>query len=263
MYEANEIDIVRLSADTYHARQTHADEYITEPIHQVLCLAFVPNHPPFDDPQVRRAFVMAVDRERLAAETLDGIRDPATGGFIPPSMPGHSPGIGLPFDPDQARQLLEEAGYPNGQGFPDTKIMMWEINPELEYLQEQWLSNLNVDIAIDIQKREDVYDWFYRGNLRLVSMVGVIDPDIEGSVRLMLPEWQDDRFEKIVEEAQQSLNQQERIGHYQEADSFLIEEALIMPIHYSRSHFLVKPWVKILTGEVDSWYLKDFIIEPH
>jgi ABC-type transport system substrate-binding protein len=184
--------------------------------------------------------------------------------LIPPITPGYFPGISLAYDPDQARQLLEKAGYPDGLGFPDMKIPWHRKSGEIEFLQEQWLSNLNVEVAIDdTNKWEDVYDWFYKGNLRYMGVAGDIDPDIESGVRILLPEWSDDRFDKLIVEARGSLTQRDRIRRFQRAEKLLIEEAIIMPTSYSRVHMLIKPWVKVPPGESNSWYLKDFIIEPH
>ena len=77
-------------------------------------VGFDANRPPFDDPRVRRAFALAINRETLADVVYQGYVSPATGGFVPPGMPGHSAGIGLPYDPEQAARLLAEAGYPDG-----------------------------------------------------------------------------------------------------------------------------------------------------
>jgi ABC-type transport system substrate-binding protein len=105
--------------------------------------------------------------------------DPGTGGLIPTITPGHSPGIGLPYDPDQARHLLEKAGYPDGQGFPDMKIPWHRKSGEIEFFQEQWLSNLNVEVAIDdTNKWEDVDDWVYKGNLRYMGGRGTSTPTL-------------------------------------------------------------------------------------
>ena len=74
------------------------------------------SQPPFDDVRVRKAFALAIDREELADVIIHGAGYPSMGGFIPPGIPGHSPGIGLPYDPDRARRLMLEAGHPEGSG---------------------------------------------------------------------------------------------------------------------------------------------------
>jgi len=55
----------------------------------------------------------AVDKDELEAKAFKGSHMAATGGFVHPGMAGPSPGIGLVYDPDLARRLLSEAGYPN------------------------------------------------------------------------------------------------------------------------------------------------------
>jgi len=62
-------------------------------------------------------------------------------------MPGYSAGIGLPYAPQQARQLLAEAGYPDGRGFPAIEAHHSRTSSSVEYLQAQWQENLGIDIA--------------------------------------------------------------------------------------------------------------------
>jgi oligopeptide transport system substrate-binding protein len=118
MYEASGSDILDMMffppAELGDARQRHAGEYVLGPRLWTSYVGFDVSRPPFGDVRVRRAFALATDRGILANVVLRGHGAPATGGFIPPGMPGHSPEIGLPYNPDQARQLLGEAGYPGG-----------------------------------------------------------------------------------------------------------------------------------------------------
>ena len=118
MYEGDRLDVVDVTAfEVDRMRQRYAGEYRRFPQLVTAYLQFDVSRPPFDDVRVRRAFVLATDREALVKTTRPDCF-PATGGFVPPGMPGHLPEIGLPCDLGQARQLLTEAGYPGGQGFP-------------------------------------------------------------------------------------------------------------------------------------------------
>lgn len=69
---------------------------------------------PLRDVRVRRALSMAIDRNAIVSRVMEGAAAPA-GQFLPEGVPGHVPGLGAPpFDPDGARRLLAEAGYPQG-----------------------------------------------------------------------------------------------------------------------------------------------------
>src|SRR5262249_46465814 len=78
---------------------------------------------PFSDVRVRQAFARAVDWRRLVALASTGTDTPATG-MVPPGIPGRSDTDFLPtYDPADARDLLAQAGYPGGQGFPTTVLL--------------------------------------------------------------------------------------------------------------------------------------------
>jgi oligopeptide transport system substrate-binding protein len=81
-------------------------------------IGFDTTRPPFDDVRVRRAFGEAVDWRRIVELGNSGSSKPATS-MVPPGIPGRSDTDFLPaHDPDAARALLAEAGYPGGRGFP-------------------------------------------------------------------------------------------------------------------------------------------------
>jgi oligopeptide transport system substrate-binding protein len=268
MYESDSVDSAFLGEATYHERHRYIEEYISEPSLFTHYVGFNTSRPPFDDPRVRQAFVMAVDRERLADEVLKGLEYPATGGFVSPGTPGHSPGIGLPYDPIQARQLLAQAGYPDGRDFPRLDLVYYRSLNVLEYLKAQWLDNLNVELTVGI--RESVKVIFEEAVSRNIFYQGWTqdypDPDnfLRVCVRSYLPHWRNEIYDRLLEEARRTSNQGVRIPLYQAADKILIEEAAIMPITYFRFHLLVKPWVKMPAGLIGLWLLKkDVIIEPH
>jgi len=83
------------------------------------------DRPPLDDPAVRRAALLAIHREKLVAVDPEGMVP--VNGFLPPGMPGRTPGNTMP-DPDTeaARALLRDAGYPDGRGLPPLKVAVSE-----------------------------------------------------------------------------------------------------------------------------------------
>jgi ABC-type oligopeptide transport system substrate-binding subunit/predicted Ser/Thr protein kinase/tetratricopeptide (TPR) repeat protein len=275
MYEAGDLDIWGLViryAEMDRVRQRHAGEYFSGPRTETEYVEFDPSRPPFDDARVRRALVHAIDRKMLADVVLRGYESPATGGFVPPGMPGHSAGIGLAYEPDRARQLLAEAGYPGGRGFPvvtawtDTDPARVEV---IRALQAQWREKLGVEIGWEIFPWAVFLDKLHESRPHLFCHCWIADyPDPDNFLRVGLAQsysqhW-NATFDELVERARRSTDQAERMKLYQAADRILIEEAVMMPTTYGRWDLLIKPWVKKHpTSPIQQWFWKDVVIEPH
>jgi ABC-type oligopeptide transport system substrate-binding subunit len=273
MYEEERLDIFcdLPPAEVNRARHRYAGEYVSGPRLSVDFVGFNVSRPPFDDVRVRRALTLATDREALADVALRGYAFPATGGFVPPGMPGHSPGIGLPYDPQAARQHLAEAGYPSGRGFPAVECVARDDPGHdlmCEYLQAQWLETLGIEITwqeIPWVRFPDRMS----GDLPHLWMVGYWAdyPDPDDYLRVMWwlpPDWQHNVYGQLVEDARRAMDQEERMKLYQQADQILVEEAPLLSLCYARFHMLVKPWVRrYLTSPLRWWHWKDVIIEPH
>ncbi len=276
LYEDNSLDTFFFEhlpvAEWGQARQRYAGEYVSGPELATYYIGLDADQPPFDDPRVRQAFILATARETLAHVTLKGYVFPATGGLVPPGMPGHSPGIGLPYDPEGARHLLAEAGYPGGRGFPTVESLAPErylIGPALKALEAQWLENLGVEITwkeiewdrfVNRMWRRPPHMWFLRW------MADYPDPDsfLRASIWRVFSPWQDEAYDQLVEGARRVTDQEERMRMYQQADRILVEEAPILPLLYGRFHLLVKPWVrKYPSSAFKLWFWKDVIIERH
>jgi oligopeptide transport system substrate-binding protein len=274
MYEADGLDILELMdlppLERDRARREYAGQYISVPLLFTVYAGFTVSRPPFDDPRVRRAFVLAADRERLAGVVGKGYYSPAIGGFVPAGMPGHSGGIGLPYDPEQARQLLAEAGYPGGRGFPAVDALVFRRRvPEAEYLQAQWRENLGLEITWKAMELGPLINSLDREPPHLCLLGWVADyPDPDNFLRVCSASsrsgWRNEVYEGLVEEARRITDQEERLKMYRQADRILVEEAVMVPLLYRRLHLLVKPWVsKYPTSALSDWFWKDVIIEPH
>jgi ABC-type oligopeptide transport system substrate-binding subunit/DNA-binding SARP family transcriptional activator len=273
MYKAGDLDTLILwnPSEGQGAWQWYAEEYIPVPLLATTYVGFDVSRSPFDDPRVRRAFAFAVDKEKWADVISGGYFFPATGGLVPPGMPGHSAGIGLPYDPDQARRLLAEAGYPGGRGFPRVELLTDHGNePPSKYLRTQWQENLGVEAASETVEWTAFLDRLEEGEPPHVFLgIWVADyPDPDTFLRVCdavrWTRWRNEPYQELVEGARRATDQSERMDMYHRADRTLVEEAVLMPFVYWRSHMLVKPWVsRFPTSAIKWWYWKDVVIEPH
>ncbi len=272
MYEEDRLDALDLlqlpQAEWDRARLQHAGEYLSGPVLSSRVVGFDANQPPFDDRRVRRAFALATDRETLAHVVLKGYAFPATGGAVLPGVPGHSPGIGLPYAPDEARQLLAEAGYPGGRGFPPVEALAFVVDPIREYLRDQWVRTLGVEIAWTPTTAGEMGDRVIMGKGRppLWCSGAFYDPVPEQILRVLsqVIGWQDAAFADLLQAARRTPEQGRRIELYRQADRILIEEAPVLPLTYDRFHILVKPWVvQYPTSPLIRRFWKDVVIEPH
>lgn len=129
----------------------------------VQFLVFNINQPPFDDPLVRRAFAFSTDREGVASMIDDfggnliDITSAST--LTPPTVMGRVlfGEVGPAYDPVTAKELLAEAGYPEGEGFPEITFLVLafhsiEGNPEAmiaQSLVDDWFETLGVQVSIE------------------------------------------------------------------------------------------------------------------
>jgi oligopeptide transport system substrate-binding protein len=271
-YDAGALDILPLrhlsQAEMVGAKERHPGECVQVPSLTTTYVVLDARKPPFDDPRLRRAFALAVDRETLADVVMAGFRLPASGGFVPPGMPGHSPEIALPYDPEQARQLLAEAGYPGGRGFPKLYAPVpTTLVPLAGYLQDQWREVLGVEIPYDIMPwAEYVHGDPEKAHLLVSGWIADYpDPDnflrVASAVEAFVV---NEAYDELVQRARRLTDQEERMKLYRAADKMLIEQALVVPLTYDRWHVLVKPWVSgYPTSPIRRTFWKDVVIEPH
>ncbi|MCO6450200.1 MAG: AAA family ATPase [Caldilineales bacterium] len=257
LYEQDEIDCQQImnwgGQGVYAAKRRHPYEYVQAPLAAVTLFCYDTHRPPFDDVRVRRAFAMALDRSEVAGAVRPETDILAYGGLLPPGMPGHSPKLCLPFDPDRARRLLAEAGYPDGSGFPEVKLAVFftpSTRQVAELLQMQYGRHLGVSVQAEILEWTAYWRAVQqnRPHMTLMSAAGNYgDPDavMRQGFRTVqkLTGWSDDVYEHLIAQAGHTTNQDERIDLYRRADAILVEQAVILPLVYQEQAWLVKPWI--------------------
>ncbi len=274
LYEGDGLDVLYLyqsrPTDLARARQRHAGEYVINPRAGALLLEFNPNLSPFDDRRVRRALALGTDRERLATMLADFGQLFHTGGVVPPGMPGHSAGIGPPYDPDQAQRLLAEAGYPGGSAFPAITVLTYQRwEPVAEALTALWREAWGFQAGWKIVDVPSFNDPSVRelAHMYILGWVGDYpDPDtfLRQAISMTLAAWGNATYDELVERARRVADQAERIKLYGRADRMLMDEAIVLPLSYDLEHLLIKPWIsRYPLSPFNRRFWKDVIIEPH
>jgi oligopeptide transport system substrate-binding protein len=272
-YEDNELDVLY---SPYHQggidwlASRYPGEYIAAPLLTTFSFCFDTTQLHLSDPRVRRAVAMSTDKvgvwKTILSSRVENII-PASGGFVPLGMPGHSPGISLAFNPQEAKKLLADAGYPEGRDFPTIEVAFIyqseEINRRIERIwSSQWKEILGIESKWEFLDFESFLKRVQTDRPMVGSFSWAADyPDPDNFLRVGLPKfmgWRHEMFEALIERSRKCLDQNERLSMLREADKILMEEAPTIPLFYWGSSYLVKPWVR---RYFPSW--KDIIIDPH
>lgn len=208
--------------------------------------------PPFDNRLVRQAFAAAIDRQAIAdlanSLGLSNVRPATT--FTPPDTLGRDlyGQVGLPFDPDQARELLAQAGYPNGASFPTVNLVFnyLEVHRAVaDAVTSMWRDNLGVTVGLESVDNWDVYlerlNADAPGIFRLGWAADYNDPDNfllttfhSTSENARRENFANSQFDRLVEQAAAAANDPAtRQALYIQAERILCEqETAVIPIYH-------------------------------
>ena len=265
-YRNNELDIVNPPVPAYRAilgDSAYAEEVHRFPDLSTFALVLNLRGAPFDDPQVRKAFAMAIDRESFVEKVRSGVGKPAYT-WVPPGMPAHQSALGhdYAFDAAGARQALAQAGYDGSDGFPEVSFTFADTpNARLlgEFVQAQIKEHLGIDINLEPMEPRAFQGQVIAGEFQMSLLGWRADyPDAEN----WLPDvfgtegganfsgYSNPDFDVSLAKALSELDPQERLLTWQEAERIVVEDQPFIFLAFDERLRLVKPWVKdlIVTG---------------
>ncbi|MBX5484869.1 MAG: peptide ABC transporter substrate-binding protein [Myxococcaceae bacterium] len=233
-------------------------DYMTAPRLGVYFLWLQCEKKPLDDPRVRRALNLAIDREKLVRYVLKGGQIPADH-LVPDALLTESTGYVSPrgegFDPEKARKLLAEAGYPGGKGFPK---LSYTYNTDeahrqiAETVQAMWREHLGIDVELYNMEFKVHLAHTETGDFEIARGGWWADyQDPSTFLEQLRPgaaqnhaRWRSEAFGQALDEGLRSVDPNQRNAAYARAEQLAIEGAPIIPLYvYSYSDF-VKPYVK-------------------
>jgi ABC-type transport system substrate-binding protein len=189
--------------------------------------------------------------------------------MLPPGFPGY---VGdkyrdlQAYDPRRAKQLLAEAGYPKGRGFPTVECWLRGASRDMvaEAIQGMLSQNLGINIKIVGQDRKVYVDnmYQYRIPMSLITFVyDYVDPhNMLGMVWHTRPkgtgrhDWSHETFDRLVDDASSEMDPTRRTQMYDEAERILASDAGGVFIHHSLPMQLRKPWLKGYTKDHAGYY---------
>lgn len=203
---------------------------------------------------LRQALNYAVDRERISDLVLEGLWYPAKG-ILPPSMPGYNPNLqSYSYDPDKAKQLMEEAGYKDG--FETTLQVNQDVRHQAiaEAVQAQ-VSELGIRMNIQVVDWGVHLDTLDRGEPEMYRMgwtVDYLDPDNFLFVNLHsgnfgpkgnFSRYSNQEADSLMEEGRVETDPGKRMEIYQKAEQIVVGDAPWIFLFYYYNNIAAQKWV--------------------
>jgi len=210
--------------------------------------------PPLDNPKVREALNLAIDKQEIVDFVTKGGQIPATT-FVPPGLTGYESPDPPGYDPKRAKELLAEAGYPGGKGLPPIQIL-YNTNEGhksiAEVIQQQWKRNLQIDVQLKN------LEWgVFLNNVRDlnydVARAGWIAdyPDPNTFLDMFLAGgannqtgWENAEYDRLIKESASESDPKKRLRMLHNAEEIFVKERPILPVYFYVSVNMVRPYVK-------------------
>lgn len=206
-------------------------------------LRFNCTKPPFNDARVRKAFALVIDKS-LLVNKITRAGEPPASGFVPPGAGGYTSPPGLERNPDLARKLLAEAGYPGGRDFPHVTYLYddRELNEKLAIeLQGMFSRELGVNIGLLKQEWKVYLNSMSRLDFDLCRSSWVGDyADANTFLNMFVTNdgnnrtgWSNSAYDRLIADAAREPDTEKRFDIFRKAERILVDEdAPICPLYY-------------------------------
>ncbi|MDQ2986170.1 MAG: ABC transporter substrate-binding protein [Armatimonadota bacterium] len=266
MYESGKVDWVALERQDKGIIDQHPefkDELEIVDRAAMWYVGFGQNaEPAFANSKLRQAFALAIDKQRIIDEGFDGVNRRAEG-ILPPALPGFDENFkGYQLDPARAKQLLAEAGHPEGKGLPAIKMYFRSDRQDAKILstmvQQDLRENLGVKVDLAPTEWKALLEMRSRGELGFFHLrwgADYLDPQnflsfmLHTNARENTLGYSNKEFDRLCDTADRlpMSKQDQRIQMYRQAERIAVDDAIWIPIYFQRDIELVRPSVSDLS----------------
>ena len=256
MFQSGQLHVTS-SVPTNYApvlREREDPAFRSDPYLGVYYYRFNVTRPPLDDPRVRRALALTIDREEVTRDVTQGGQQPATT-FVPPGFDGYSSPPGAAYDAAEARRLLAAAGFPEGEGFPRLKLL-FNTSEAHRKVAESIVRNWNRELGIDLQLENQEWGTY-------LDTLNQLDYDIARSawigdyldpvtfLEIMRTGngnnrtgWSDPAFDQRIRIALTPETSEAHYAALYEAEEILLQAMPLAPIYFYVNNYMLHPAVQ-------------------
>jgi len=235
-------------------QREHSPALRIDPILETVFFRLNVRRPPLDDPRVRRALSLAIDRQSIADKILPGGRQPAPT-FISPLLQGYTPPARQAYDLGAARQFLTDSGHADGKNLPPIEILY--DNSDIyrlvaEAIQQMWRRDLGLDARLANQEKKVVFASRRAGNYQVLLGSWTADY-LDATTFLDMwrsdsgnnhTGWADPAYDALTARANLTTDLAARAALLAEAESLVLDAAPIVPIYFNTVVYLLHPAVR-------------------
>ncbi|HEX7466240.1 MAG TPA: peptide ABC transporter substrate-binding protein, partial [Usitatibacter sp.] len=211
------------------------------------------------DKRVRQALARAIDRQKIV-KFITRAGEVAAESLVPPGMPGYEPAKAGPFDPEAARRLLADAGYPGGKGFPKIEILYntQDVHKKIAAaIQEMWREHLHIESELRNVEWKIYLDMQTRMEFDVIRRAWIADYNDPNTFLDMFTSangnnntgFANEAYDKLLAAAAKELDPVKRMKLLHGAEAILMEELPIVPMYFYVTKNMWKPEV---TGIYDN-----------
>ena len=212
---------------------------------------------PLSQKKVRQALNYGFDRAKMLRSMRNNVGKPAVSGFTPRGLPSYDANAvkGYNYNPDKARTLLQEAGFPNGKGLPTINLLTNKDYQDIcTFIARQW-EDLGVKVQIDLLESAALRQKMTQGTADFFRASWIADyPDAENYMTLFYSKnpappnytrFKSAIFDVLYEKALNENDDAKRFALYQQMENIIVEEAPVVFLYYDETAWFVK---KGITG---------------
>lgn len=198
---------------------------------------------PLLNQKLRLAINYGFDRAEMLKYLRNGVGKPAESGFTPYGLPSYSDTLeGFSYNPEKAKALLAEAGYPGGKGLPEIKLYTNETYKEFGLFISKQLERIGMNVKVEVNQPAILREWMSLGKVNFFRGSWLADyPDAENYFAVFYSKngsppnytrFNNKQFDALYEQALAENDDTKRFAIYQQMERIILAEAPVVPLYY-------------------------------